>query len=113
MASAKQSSKRKRRSAKLPVLGAAGLSLAMVGGASATIGGPAADITTPKIAADHELTLSEEELSDVSLATFYVFDKEHATDKRIEVAVSGSGPPPSVKKGCTRCMGRCKKSCSK
>ena len=105
MTRAKQSSKRKRRSAKLPTLGAAGLSLAMMGGASATIGGPSADITTPKIAPDHELTLSEEEICDISLSTFYVFDKEHATDNRVQVAEA------AAKKGCKTTWPRCRKGC--
>jgi hypothetical protein len=63
----------KRRTIALPVLGAAGASLALSGGASATL--PAASqaphTTGPQMA------LGEEEISDVSLATFYVFDKEN------------------------------------
>jgi hypothetical protein len=44
--------------------------------------------------ASHELTLSDEEVSDVSLATFYVFDKERA------------GPPAfTLVRGCGRCAG--------
>ena len=31
----------------------------------------------------HEITLAEEEIRDVSLATFYVFDKEHAGTPRL------------------------------
>ena len=50
------------------------MSLAMAGGASAAVA-PAANEpsqkTTPPV-----ITLGEEELSDVSLATFYVFDRE-------------------------------------
>ena len=34
-------------------------------------------------ALSHEIILAEEEISDVSLATFYVFDKEDATPKRV------------------------------
>ena len=47
----------------MPLLGAAGLSLSLASGAPAATVGPAA----------HETTLGEEEISDVSLATFYVF----------------------------------------
>ena len=43
MSHAKQDSKRKRRSKALPLLGAAGLSLSLASGASATTGGSAAD----------------------------------------------------------------------
>jgi hypothetical protein len=78
MLHAKQASKRKRRSKAVPVLGAAGL-LSLAGGAASTqAAGPAADIAARHIEPSHELTLSEEEVSDVSLATFYVFDKEIA-----------------------------------
>ena len=73
MSHAKQASKRKRRSKALPVLGAAGLSFSLVSGAS---GGPTVNLPTPNTGASHEITLAEEEISDVSLATFYVFDKE-------------------------------------
>jgi hypothetical protein len=37
----------------------------------------------------HEITLSEEEVSDVSLATFYVFDKENSP--RVRLAARGGG----------------------
>jgi hypothetical protein len=78
MAQAKQAShgkKRapKRRSLALPVLGAAGASLAMAGGASATL--PAAHLAPQNTGP--QMALGEEEISDVSLATFYVFDKEN------------------------------------
>jgi hypothetical protein len=76
MLHAKQSSKRKRRSKAVPVLGAAGL-LSLASGVSAQAAGPAANMPTRTIEPSHELTLSEEEVSDVSLATFYVFDKEN------------------------------------
>jgi hypothetical protein len=68
MSRTKQTSKRKSRACAVPLLGAAGLSLSLASGAPAATVGPAA----------HEITLGEEEISDVSLATFYVFDKENA-----------------------------------
>jgi hypothetical protein len=58
-------SKRKLASA----LGA-GLSLSLAGGVSAARAAPTADVQT------HEFTLYEEEISDISLGTFYVFDNE-------------------------------------
>ena len=67
MAQAKKAAKRKRRKIALPVMGAAGVSLALAGGASAI----SRDTASPR-----EITLGEEEIADVSLATFYVFDKE-------------------------------------
>ena len=74
----KQTSKRKRVSkAAMPALGAAGLTFGLVGGASAS--------TTPTADAPQKLnlgptqavTLGEEEIADVSLATFHLFDKEN------------------------------------
>ena len=67
MAQAKKAAKRKRRKIALPVMGAAGVSLALAGGASAI----SRDTASPR-----EITLGEEEIADISLATFYVFDKE-------------------------------------
>ena len=73
MARSKQASKRKGRRRSLPLAGAA-VSLAFAGGASATAPTehlPPQDTPRPVI------TLSEEEISDVNLGTFYVFDKEN------------------------------------
>jgi hypothetical protein len=71
MSHAKQDSKRKRRSKAVPLLGAAGLSLSLASGASATTtADPAADPLTRNTGVSHEITLYEEEISDVSLATF-------------------------------------------
>jgi hypothetical protein len=83
MASPKQASKRNRRSKAVPVLGAAGLSLSLAGGASASTNGPAADITPQNVSPNHELFLGEEEISDVSLSTFYVFDKENTATPQV------------------------------
>jgi hypothetical protein len=72
----KRSSKRKRRSKALPALGFAGVYLSMASGACASIGGASAN--TPPSSQGNELFPSgEEELSDISLGTFYVFDKEN------------------------------------
>ena len=60
----------------LPILGAAGL-LSLASGAVAQAAGPAANLPTRTIEPSHELTLGEEEVFDVSLATFYVFDREN------------------------------------
>ena len=83
MAQAKQNSKRKRRKTAL-VLGAAGVSLTMAGGASATA--PATHGPSQATAAG--FFLAEEEISDVSLATFYVFDKENQSALRQGVRVA-------------------------
>ncbi len=78
MTQARRSSKRKRNKAALSkkaawALGAAGVSLAMTGAASATA--PATDVPSQDNA--RRLILTEEEISDVSLATFQVFDREN------------------------------------
>ena len=77
----KRSSKRKRRSKALPALGFAGVSLSMASGACASTNEASANTRPPS--QSNELFLGEEELSDVSLATFHVFDKEE-----------NAGPPP-------------------
>jgi hypothetical protein len=91
MSRAKQASKRKRRSKAVPVLGAAGLSLALASGASAATGGPAADMLTRNTGVCHEITLGEEEIFEVSLATFYVLDKEYAGAFRPGVKLAMGG----------------------
>ena len=90
MLHAKQASSRKRKSKAVPVLRAAGLSLSLASGGSA-IGGPATDILTPKAGVSHEITLCEEEISDVSLASFYVFDNENTRRLRQQLARGGGG----------------------
>jgi hypothetical protein len=81
----------------LPVLGAAGLSLSLAGAASAAaIGGPTTDMLTRNAGVSHENNLSEEEIADVSLATFYVVDNEGA-------ATSGRGARLAM--GCGGCGG--------
>lgn len=79
MAQAKQASKRKRRSKAVPVLGLAGLSMTLAGAASASTGGQATDVQSQNTGPRQQVFLGEEEISDVSLSTFYVFDKENTT----------------------------------
>jgi hypothetical protein len=74
MARTKQPARRKRSKVALPAWGAAGMSLAMAGGASAAVA--PADVPPQSPTLTPITTLSESEVSDVSLATFYVFDKE-------------------------------------
>ena len=89
MLRAKHAWKRKHRGKAAPVLGAAGLSLSLASGASAAISGSAADMLTRNTAVSHQITLCEEEIFDVSLATFYVFDKENAGTFRRGVRLAG------------------------
>ena len=108
MSHAKQDSKRKRRSKAVPLLGAAGLSLSLASGASATTtADPAADPLTRNTGVSHEITLDEEEISDVSLATFYVLDKENAGTLRpgVQLAMRGCGGCRGFARGCGGCRG--------
>ena len=114
MARAKQASKRKRPKIALPVWGAAGMSLAMAGNASAAVA-PTADglshRTVPPV-----ITLGEEEISDVSLATFYVYDSEVAKQplsEQIHLArgcgcggCRGCGGGGCAARGCAGCAAR-------
>jgi hypothetical protein len=105
MARQKQSSKRIK--AALPALGAAGLTFSMVGGASAAAV-PANDAAQSNYSPNHQITLGEEEIADVSLATFYVFDKEApvaAKDGNIQLA-RGCGCRGC--RGCRGCGGGCR-----
>src|SRR5580704_10064066 len=91
----KQAAKHARatKAAAVTALGAAGLGLSLAGGAS-TI--PTADIPkSDNISPNQRLVLSEEEMADVSLATFHLFDKENA----------GSDIQLAWVRGCRGCRG--------
>jgi len=88
MAQARQGPKKRKPSkAALHVWGAAGLSLAMAGGASANaplVNGPSPD-------PGKRIILSEEELADVNLGSFYVFDKEREASPGVRLAAGRCG----------------------
>ena len=88
MSRSKQTSKGRGRRRVVTALGVAG-ALSLAGGASASIS-PARDIPTQNTA---PVILAEEEISDVSLATFYVFDNENAGTfrRRIKLAQGCGG----------------------
>ena len=71
------------------------MSLSLASGASAVPAGPALP-TQNTIEVGQNITLGEEEIADVSLATFYVFDKEND---------GISGPLQRVGHGCGGCGG--------
>ena len=95
MARAKKPSKSIRRKTALPVLGAAGASLAMAGGASASAV-PTENLPSHGAALPPVVVLGEEEMSDVSLGTFYVFDQEDQGMLGVKLAARG---------GCRGCGG--------
>jgi hypothetical protein len=108
MARSIQASKRKGRRGTLPFVGAAGVSLAFAGGASATSPTEHAPLpdTTPRPA----VTLGEEEISDVNLGTFYLFDKENVEfGNRVQVARRGCGGCGC--RGCGGCAARACRGC--
>jgi hypothetical protein len=111
MARAKQASKRKRPKIALPVWGAAGMSLAMAGGASAATAPTAKAPSQGKILPP-VMALGEEELSDISLATFYVFDKENRTPLLGERYARRCGGGCGRCGGAGRCGGRCGGGCA-
>jgi hypothetical protein len=80
MSHAKQASKRRNRAKAVTVSGVAGALSLAGGGASEAAVGPTGAMPTGNTAP--AITLGEEEISDVSLATFYVFDNENATAHR-------------------------------
>lgn len=90
MSQAKRVSKGKRPSKALSVLGIAGASLAA--STSGTVAdAPATDVPLQNMASFQFITLGEEEISDVSLATFHLFDKENfgTLPSGIQVAARG------------------------
>ena len=95
MPKVKKASKQKRRTkAAVSALGAAGLTFALLGSATASAI-PTADVPqTTAFVPNEAITLGEEEIADISLATFYVFDKEKV----------GSGVQVA-RRGCDGCRG--------
>jgi hypothetical protein len=85
----------------------------MVGGASAAAV-PANDATqTTNYSPNHQITLGEEEIADVSLATFYVFDKEGtaaAKDGNVQLARGCGCRGCGGCRGCRGCRG-CGRGC--
>jgi hypothetical protein len=98
MPQVKQVSKQKRvTKAAIPALGAAGLTFSLAGSASAAAV-PAMDAPQKlNFVPNHEITLGEEEMADVSLATFHLFDKENVGSD-VQVAWRSCG-------GCRGCRG--------
>ena len=97
----KQASKQERttKAAAVTVLGATGLGFSLLGSASASTM-PAADIAqSDNTSPNQRFVLSEEEMADVSLATFYLSDKEIDRSDMQQLAVV------VVRRGCGGCRG--------
>jgi hypothetical protein len=99
MSRSKQTSKGRSRSSAVTAFGVAGALSLAAGGASASLG-PARDIPT-----DASVILAEEEISDVSLSTFYVFDNENAGAHRpgVQLAARRGCGGCAVHRGCGGC----------
>jgi len=84
---------KQNRARAIPLVGVAGLSLSLAGTASVIGDEPAAAMPTPMVGGIE--LLGEEEISDVSLATFYVFEKEDPSSSDLQL----------VRGGCHGCHG--------
>ena len=77
MSGTKREKSRKRLKKVAPVAGVVGASMALAGGTYAMgVADSSADVSARDTTLGPQINLSEEELSDVSLGTFYIFDKE-------------------------------------
>jgi hypothetical protein len=109
MSRAKQISKRKNRTKAVTVLGVAG-ALSLTGGTSGAAVGPTGDMPTENAAP--VISLGDEEISDVSLATFYVFDNENPAAHRPGLQLAkkrshGGSRGCAVNRGCGGCAVAC------
>jgi hypothetical protein len=111
MPGVKQASKLKSKTkvAAVTVLGATGLSFSLLGSASSS-SMPSADIpqsdNTPP---NQRFVLGEEEMADVSLATFHLFDKEKVGGG---VQVAYRGCRGCAARGCRGCAVRSCRGCA-
>ena len=100
-----QASKQKSttKAAAVTVLGATGLGFSLLGSASSstmpTVDIPQSDNTSP----NQRFVLGEEEMADVGLATFHLFDKDNVGGG-VQVAYRGCG-------GCRGCAARGCRGC--
>src|SRR5262245_16598068 len=102
----KRASRKKRttKAAAVTVLGAAGLGLSLFGSASGSTM-PTADIPqTDNTSPNQRFVLGEEEMQDVSLATFHLFDRENV-GSAIQLARGGCGGCGGGGHGCGGCGG--------
>ena len=105
----KQASKQKRttKAAAVGVLGATGLGFSLLGSASASTM-PAADIAqSDNTSPNQRFVLSEEELADVSLATFHLMDKKSVASG-VQLARAGG----CAARGCRGCAARGCRGCA-
>jgi len=101
----KQASKQKRTTnAAATVLGATGLSFSLLGSASASAIHAADIAQSDNPQPNQRFVLSDEEMADVSLATFHLLDKENV-GSGVQLAYRGCG-------GCRGCAARGCRGCA-
>jgi hypothetical protein len=108
----KQASKQKSttKAAAVTVLGATGLGFSLLGSTSASTM-PAADIAqSDNTPPNQRFVLSEEEMADVSLATFHLLDKE-SVGSGVQLARAG-GCRGCAARGCRGCAARACRGCA-
>ena len=113
MPGVKQASKQKRttKAATVTVLGATGLGFSLLGSASASTV-PASDIVqSDNTPSNQRFVLGEEEMADVSLATFHLFDKEDVGG-RVQLARGCGGCRGCAARGCRGCAARGCRGCA-
>jgi hypothetical protein len=89
--------KKKRLPKAVPVAGVVGVSMAVAGGAATAAVAPATDQPLRDVALGSQISLNEEEMFDVSLGTFFVFDKENTAARQ--------PGEQYAQRGCARCGG--------
>jgi len=89
--------KQKQLKRAVPVAGAVGVSVALAGSAAAAAGTVGTTTDVRDTARAPEINFSEEEIADVSLGTFFVFDREIADPREPGVQYA--------QRGCARCGG--------
>ena len=112
MPQAKRASKRKLAAkAAVPALGAAGLTFSLAGSANAAMVPPTDGQLKGQLGPNQQFMLGEEEFSDVTLATFHVFDKENVGGAKGDVHLTRCGCGRGCGcRGC-RCGGGCRCGC--
>jgi hypothetical protein len=107
----KQASKQKlTKAAAVTVLGATGLGFSLLGSASASTMPAADNAQSDNTPPNQRFVLSEEEMADVSLATFHLLDKENV-GSGVQLAARGCGRGCAAR-GCRGCAARGCRGCA-
>ena len=109
----KQASKQEHttKAAAVTVLGATGLGFSLLGSASASTM-PAADIAqSDNTLLNQRFVLNEEEMADVSLATFHLLDKK-SVGSGVQLARGCGGCRGCAARGCRGCAARGCRGCA-